>query len=125
MKEGYMVAFVKRFNKFLSNTQMLLLCYIKYWKKSNAIFYTYIICHIKYIYDLGKDHRIETIMFYIWNWIALVLIAGFRAGLAGLNLGYPENLAKLGSLIFSYGGLSCVRLVLQNHELGLPGLAEF
>ena len=24
---------------------------------------------------------------------ALVLIAGFRAGLAGLNLGYPENLA--------------------------------
>ena len=23
--------------------------------------------------------------------LALVLIAGFRAGLAGLNLGYPEN----------------------------------
>ena len=52
MKEGYMVAFVKRFNKFLSNTENVA-----------TIFYTYIICHIKYIYDLGKDHRIETIMF--------------------------------------------------------------
>ena len=40
--------------------------------------------------------------------LLLVLIAGFKVGLAGLNLGYPENAlvkprnpAKLGSLIFS------------------------
>ena len=39
--------------------------------------------------------------------MALVLIAGFRAGLAGLNLGFPENQllnpensAKLDSSIF-------------------------
>ena len=43
----------------------------------------------------------------------LVLIAMFRAGLPGLNLGYPktqllnpENPAKLGSLIFFYVALS-------------------
>ena len=44
----------------------------------------------------------------------LVLTAGFRAGLAGLNLDYPKknpllnlkNPAKLGSLIFFYVGLS-------------------
>ena len=29
----------------------------------------YIACHMKYTYDLGKDHRIESIMFYVWNWI--------------------------------------------------------
>ena len=40
---------------------------------------------------------------------SLVLIVGFRAWLAGLTLGYPENpllnpenQSKLGSLIFSY-----------------------
>ena len=40
--------------------------------------------------------------------LLLVLIAGFKVGLAGLNLGYrenalvkPRNPAKLGSLIFS------------------------
>ena len=43
----------------------------------------------------------------------LVLIAEFRTGFAGLNLGYPEiqllnpeNPAKLGSLIFPYVDLS-------------------
>ena len=25
----------------------------------------YIVCHMKYTYDLGKDHRIESIMFYV------------------------------------------------------------
>ena len=37
---------------------------------------------------------------------SLVLIAGFRAGLARLNLSYPENPALLGSLMFSYVCLS-------------------
>ena len=37
--------------------------------------------------------------------------------LAGLNLGNPENPAKLGSLIFSW--------VLKKYELGLAGLAGF
>ena len=63
------------------------------------------------------------------------MIAGFRVGLAGLNLDYPENPeiqflnpenpAKLDSLIFSYVDLSWVSRVMKNYELGLAGLAGF
>ena len=63
---------------------------------------------------------------------ALVLIAGFRAGLAELKLGYPENSAlkprkpsELGLLIFSYVGFSWVSWVLKTYELDLAGLAGF
>ena len=55
----------------------------------------------------------------------MVLIAGFRARLAGLNLGYPENPAKLGSLIFSYVGFNLVSRAFKDYELGLTGLAGF
>ena len=54
-----------------------------------------------------------------------------RAGLAGLNLGYPENPAlkprnpaKLGLLIFSYADLSWVSWVWKSYELVLVGLAR-
>ena len=57
---------------------------------------------------------------------ALVLRAGFRAGLAGLNLGYPENPAlkpRKPSYVhqYSYVGLSWVSWDLKNYELGLAG----
>ena len=55
----------------------------------------------------------------------MVLITGFGPGLAGLNLGYLENPAKLGSLIFSYVGFSWVSWVVKNYELGLAELAWF
>ena len=54
----------------------------------------------------------------------LVLTTEFRARLAGLSLGYPENPAKLGSLLFSYRGLSWVTWVLKNHELSLVGFEK-
>ena len=57
----------------------------------------------------------------------LVLIAGFRAGLAGLNLVYPENRALKPSSFINifYKGLSWVSWVLKKYELGLAGLAGF
>ena len=48
------------------------------------------------------------------------IIAGLRAGLAGLNLGYPENPAKLGSSIFLCG-FELVSWVLKNYKLDLAG----
>ena len=57
----------------------------------------------------------------------MVLIAGFRAGLAGLNLVYPENRALKPSRFINifYKGLSWVSWVLKKYELGLAGLAGF
>ena len=62
------------------------------------------------------------LVYQFQNNSALVLIAGFRAG---LNLGYLENPALkprkpslVGSLIFSYLGLNWVSWVLKNYELG-------
>ena len=62
MKEGNTVAFQKKkkkIDKFLWNTEIVA-----------AMLYKYI-CHIKYIYDLGRNHRIDSIVFYIWNWIGI------------------------------------------------------
>ena len=49
----------KKIDKFLWNTENVA-----------AMLYKYI-CHIKYIYDLGRNHRIDSIVFYIWNWIGI------------------------------------------------------
>ena len=52
----------------------------------------------------------------------LVLIARLRAGLAELNLGYPENPTSW--VLFFYVGLSWVSWVLKNYELGLAGFEK-
>ena len=57
-------SFWKKINEFLWNTENVA-----------TILYTYIICHIKYIYDLGKDHKIESLMFYNWNWKGMCMIS--------------------------------------------------
>ena len=76
MKKGNMVAFHKKIDKFLWNTENLSAIL---WNTENiaAILYKYIICHIKYIYDIGKNHRTGSILFYIWNWLGM--------GMADLN----------------------------------------
>ena len=82
-------------------------------------------------FEFTQRHSSEGCLFTSGK-TSLVLMAVFRAGLAGLNHGYPENPALkprkpslLGSLIFSYVGLSWVSWVLKNYELGLGGLAGF
>ena len=63
MKEGNTVAFQqkkkKKIDKFLWNTENVATMLYKY------------IYHIKYIYDIGRNHRIDFIVFYIWNWIGM------------------------------------------------------
>ena len=54
---------------------------------------------------------------------ALVLIARFRAGLAVLNLGYPENPAL--KLIWAMFINIILCWILKNCELDLAGLAGF
>ena len=49
-----MLAFQKNIDKFLQNTENVA-----------TVLFKYIVCHIKYIYDLGKHCKIESIVFYI------------------------------------------------------------
>ena len=67
------------------------------------------------------SYELTLSLLYCRTFTDLVFKAGFKVGLAELNLGYPENPAKLSSLVFSYVGLSWV---LKNYELGLAGFEK-
>ena len=58
-----MLGFQKNIDKFLQNTENVA-----------TVLFKYIVYHIKYIYDLGKHRKIESIVFYIWNWIGMCKI---------------------------------------------------
>ena len=58
-----MLGFQKNIDKFLQNTENVA-----------TVLFKYIVCYIKYIYNLGKHRKIESIVFYIWNWIGMCKI---------------------------------------------------